>query len=164
MTLEIAAALIGLGGALLGGAISSVTTIVIHRSEREKHRREQSWDLRREAYTAIIGSLDRARAILDHIDEGYNVDAEAYDASEANQKATAQMIEFFYLARAAFHANRLMLSKAFIEKYDGLNTELDGASSPALAPPEKAAMAAEITRRMVGGMEELAISELGIVF
>jgi hypothetical protein len=162
MAFEIATALIGLGGALLGGAISSLTTIAIHYGQSEKHRRERSWDLRREAYTTIIGSLDRARAILEHIEEGYKQDPHGYDASEANGKASAQMIEFFHVARASFHANRLMLSKAFIGKYDELNSLLEEASNPDVGPVEKAGKAAEITRTKVGEMEDMAVAELGI--
>jgi gas vesicle protein len=159
---EIASALIGLGGVVIGGAISSVTTLLINRNERKKFRIDRSWDLRREAYTAIIGALDRARAILDHIDEGYREEPHAYDESEASKNASKQMIEQFHLARMAFHANRLMLSKAFASKYDKLNTELDAASSPNLAPPEKAAIASEIATRIVAELEELALIELGV--
>lgn len=74
------------------------------------------------------------------------------------------MTECLHVARHAFHANRLMLSRAFIGKYDGLNTELGTASESNLAPVEKAATAAEIAKRIVLEMEDLAASELGIAF
>ena len=62
MGLEVA--WIGFGGVVIGGLISSLTTWLLQLGERRKYRRERSWDLRREAYTTIIGSLDRARAWL----------------------------------------------------------------------------------------------------
>jgi gas vesicle protein len=162
MAFEITSALIGLGGAVIGGGISSATTLLIARSEREKYRRERSWDLRREAYTAIIGALDRARAITQHIDEGYSDDPHVWDASENNRKAQAQMVEYFHVARNAFHAHKLMLSKAFAAKYEEMNHGLGEADNPNLAPPEGADIAASVMQRIVPEMEELAMRELGV--
>lgn len=162
MPLEIATALIGLAGAIIGGGISSAVTVLIARSEREKYRRERSWDLRREAYTSIIGSLDRARAIVVHIDEGYDVNPEAWDASDANRKAQAQMIDYFHAARNAFHASRLVLSKAFIAKYEEMNPGLGEGDNPNLMPPEASDIAVAVMRRIVPEMEELAVRELGL--
>lgn len=162
MPFEIATALIGLGGAVVGGAISSATTLLIAHTEREKYRRERSWDLRREAYTAIIGALDRARAIARHIDDEYADNPHGWDASPANRKAQVQMVEFFHAAREAFHANKLMLSKAFVAKYDEMNRSLDESNNPNLAPPEIANIAASVMERVVPDMEELATRELGV--
>jgi len=162
MPAEVVTALIGLGGAVIGGGISSVTTILVARSEREKYRRERSWDLRREAYTKIIGALDRARAITAHIDDGYDDDPHAWDASEANKKASAQMVEYFHAARIEFHANRLMLSAAFVEQYERMNLELGEADNPNLLPPEGAEIAARVMSRIVPAMETLAKEELGV--
>lgn len=162
MPFEIATALIGLGGAVIGGAISSATTLLIARTEREKYRRERSWDFKREAYTTIIGALDRARAITQHIDDEYAEDPHGWDASPANRKAQGQMVEFFRAAREAFHANKLMLSKAFVAKYDEMNRSLDESNNPNLAPPEIADIAARVMERIVPEMEELAARELGV--
>lgn len=162
MAFEIESALIGLGGALLGGLISSGTTLLVQRGERKKFRFERAWDLRREAYTQIIGSLDRARAITEHIDSEYSDDPHGWDASENNRRAQAQMVEHFQAARAAFHANRLMLSRAFVTKYEEMNRELGESNHSNLAPPEGAAMAAQAMKRIVPEMEELAARELGV--
>ncbi len=162
MAFEIATALIGLGGAVIGGAISSTTTLLISRSEREKYRRERSWDLRREAYTVIIGALDRARAITLYIDDGYDDDPHAWHGSDEDRKAQAQMIEHFHAARGAFHAHKLMLSKAFVAKYNEMNESLGEADNPNLVPPESAEIAARIMQRIVPEMEELAMRELGV--
>lgn len=164
MAFEIATALIGLGGAVIGGGISSVTTILLARGEQKKFRRERSWDLRREAYTKIIGALDRARAICVHIDEGYADNPEAWFASEEKKKADQQMIEFFHTARFEFHANRLMLSSAFVAQYDEMNFGLGEADNQNLIPPESAEMAADIMKRIVPEMEALAKRELGVGF
>ena len=163
MPTDVVAALIGLAGAVVGGGISSVTTILIARSERAKFRRERSWDLRREAYTKIIGALDRARAITVHIDDGYDDDAHAWDASEANKASQAQMIEHFHAARIEFHANRLMLSSAFVAQYEKMNRELGEADNPNLIPPESAEIAASVMNRILPEMVALAKQELGVV-
>lgn len=162
MAFEIAAALIGLAGAAIGGGISSATTLLIARRDSERFRSERSWELRREAYTAIIGALDRARAITRHINEGYREDPHAWDESESNRKAQTQMIEFFHVARQAFHANRLMLSKAFVAKYDEMNHDLGEGENPDLAPPESADIAATVMARILPEMEQLALRELGV--
>lgn len=162
MAFEIASAVIGLAGALVGGAISSVTTLLIARGEREKYRRERSWDLRREAYTTIIGALDRARAIAQHIDDEYSDDPHGWDASENNRKAQTQMVEHFHAARNAFHSQKLMLSKAFVAKYEEMNRGLGAGDNPNLAPPESAEIAASVMRKIVPEIEELATRELGV--
>ena len=158
---DVLSALIGLGGAVIGGGISSLTTILITRSERQKYRRERSWDLRREAYTKIVGALDRARAIIVHIDERYHDDPHMWDASEANSAAQAQMIEHFHAARMEFHANRLMLSSAFVAQYEAMNRELREAND--LISPESAVVAARVMNRIVPEMEALAKHEIGVV-
>ena len=162
MAFEVTSALIGLTGALVGGAISSVTTILVHRSEGQRFRRERSWTARYEAYTKIIGSLDRARAILDHMDEEYGEDPHTYDASKRCREANAQMIEFFHAARTEFHANRLMLSRAFVAKYNQMNRDLEEAANPNLIPPESTEMSAAVMRRIVPEMHELAVKELEV--
>lgn len=164
MASEIATAVIGLAGAVIGGGISSLTTILVARGEREKFRRERSWDLKRVAYTKIIGALDRARAITSHIDDGYDDDPHAWDASEANKKAQEQMVEHFHAARIELHANRLVLSSAFVVQYEKMILALGEANNPNLIPPESAEIAAEVMNRMVPGMEALAKQELGVNF
>lgn len=72
------------------------------------------------------------------------------------------MVEFFRAAREAFHANKLMLSKAFVAKYDEMNRSLDESNNPNLAPPEIADIAARVMERIVPEMEELAARELGV--
>jgi hypothetical protein len=162
MAFELATAFIGLAGAVIGGGITSTATVLIARNERQKFRRERAWDLRREAYTIIIGSLDRASAITKHIDDEYGEDPHGWHASENNHKAQAQMIEFFHTAREAFHANRLVLSKAFVAKYEEMNCGLEEADNPNLVPPEAAELAASVMQRIVPEMEEVAIRELGL--
>jgi hypothetical protein len=162
MASEMVTALVGLAGAVIGGGISSLTAILIARSEREKYRRERSWDLRREAYTKIIGALDRARSITTHIANGYDDDPHAWDASVANRNAAKEMVGHFHVARAEFHANRLMLSPAFVVGYNRMNFELGEADNPNLLPPESATLAAEVMDRSVASMEALAKEELGV--
>jgi len=162
MAFEITSALIGLAGAVVGGGISSITTLLIAKTERQKYRRERSWDLRREAYTTIIGALDRARAIAKYIDMEYGNDPHGWDASESNRKAQSQLVEHFHAARESFHANRLMLSKAFVAKYDEMNDSLAEGSNPNLIPLETSEIAASVMHRIVPEMEQLAAKELGV--
>ncbi len=162
MALEITAALIGLAGALIGGGISSLTSVVIARGEREKYRHERSWDLRREAYTRIIGALDRSRAITAHIADGYNDDPHNWYKSKANENACAQMVEHFHAARSEFHASKLMLSDDFSSLYEQMNRSLAEVDNPNLAPPERADATAKLMKELVPRMEAMAKRELGV--
>lgn len=115
-----------------------------------------------EGYTTIIGALDRARAITQRIDDDYAEDPHGKDASPANRKAQGQMVKFFCAAWEAFHANKLMLSKAFIAKYDKMNRSLVESNNPNLALPEIADIAARVMERIVPEVEELAARELSV--
>lgn len=73
------------------------------------------------------------------------------------------MIEHFHAARIEFHANRLMLSSAFVAQYEKMNRELGEADNPNLIPPESAEIAASVMNRILPEMEALAKQELGVV-
>ncbi|MDV6332388.1 hypothetical protein [Asticcacaulis sp. 201] len=160
MALEIETALIALGGVVIGGSISSFTTLMVHRGERQKFRRERSWELRREAYTSIFGSLDRARDILAYINEAYKDDPHGYDASKERREAQGQMIELFQAARSTFHTNRLMLSKAFVSEYQYMLEQINEASCENLIPPEVAEKTLLAVQTALPRLELLARREL----
>lgn len=162
MAPDLASAFIGLAGAIVGGLISSSTAVLLHWRDRGKYREEHAWDTRRKAYTEIIGALDRARALAAHIDAEYQDDPHQWDASDNNRRAQVQMVEHFHAARAAFHANRLMLSRAFIAKYEQMNRDLGEGDNPNLIPPEAADIAAQVMERTVPDFEALAWKELGV--
>lgn len=162
MSYEIETSIIALGGVALGSIISSVTTLLINRSERQKYKQERSWELRREAYTSILGSLDRVRAILVHMNDRYQEDPHGYDASGERAKANAQLIDFFQAARGSLHANCLMLSKDFLREYDRMSKELSEAENGNLIPPESAEIAASAVQVGVERLDNLARRELGV--
>lgn len=155
---------IGLGGVVVGGLISSFTAWLIQLGERRKYRRERSWDLRREGYTGIIGSLDRARAILVLLDKGFDENPEGFPGSPHEVQASKQMIEQMQAARFAYHAQRLILSAGFIARYDTYLADMDAVQEANLNPPEKAHQAAMAIADAVADLETLASSELGFDF
>lgn len=162
MGLEVA--WIGFGGVVIGGLISSLTTWLLQLGERRKYRRERSWDLRREAYTLIIGSLDRARALLAYIETGFAENPEGFDGSEHERRASTQMIEQMQASRFAYHAQRLVLSRPFIERYDAYLAAMDDVQNANLPPPEKAEQASSTIAAAVTALEALAAAELGFDF
>lgn len=164
MSKEVVIALIGLGGVVVGGLISALTAWLIQRGERKKYKRERSWDLRREAYTAIIGSLDRARAILAMIDKSYTDDPHGFGGTPHEVQASKQMIEQMQAARFAYHAQRLILSIAFIARYDVYLAAMDAVQEADLAAPEKAQQAVAAISLAVTDLEQLASAELGFDF
>lgn len=164
MGLELDVAWIGLGGVVVGGLISGLTSWLVQLGERRKYRRERSWDLRREAYTGIIGSLDRARAVLVYIDKGYDENPQGFGGSEHEQRATKQMIEQMQAARFAYHAQRLILSQAFVARYETYLADMDSVQEANLDPPGKAHQAATVIADTVVALENLAAAELGFDF
>jgi hypothetical protein len=57
MALELQIAYIGLAGAVIGGAISSLTSWCVSQSERHKFAQDRIWDIRAETYTKLIATL-----------------------------------------------------------------------------------------------------------
>lgn len=161
MGLEIQVALIGLIGAIVGGGISSLTTLLISRSERKKFARERLWDQRREGYSKIISSLVTATNIATHMDEEYSDDPHGYDASERSRQAMAEYIAHMHSARDAFNAYRLVLSASFVEIYETAQRQLKAeAGNPNLVPPEGAEITGTIMKTAVTKLLEQAVSEL----
>lgn len=154
----------GLVGVVVGGLISGLTTWLVQLGERRKYRRERSWDLRREAYTEIIGSLDRARAILVVLDKGFEENPAGFGGTPHEAQASKQVIEQMQAARFAYHAQRLILSQAFIRRYEAYLAAMDVVQEANLDPPEKAHQAATAIADAVGALEILAAAELGFDF
>lgn len=158
---DILIALIALGGAVIGVAASTITTLLIHRNERHKFARERVWDLRRDAYTIIVAALIRANRLADHIDKEYSDDPYGYDASKEMRVATGQYIEAMHQARDAFYANRLMLSDQFAARYDAMIDELNfEVDNPNLVPPEKAEETARIITNGTDDLLGIALKEV----
>ena len=137
-----ATALIGLAGVVLGGLISSGTTWLMARSERMKFAREKLWDVRREAYMNVIGSLVQAKRLAKHMADQYDDDPHRYDASDELRRALTQFVDAFGAAQAAFVTNQLMLSTNFIDRFETLLHEVgDVNQNDNLLPPERARLA-----------------------
>lgn len=140
MALEIATALIGLGGVALGSIIPAAITLVTNRSERSKFQREKLWDVQREAYTSIVGSLVKARRIAEHIAVGYKNDAHGFDASPESRRALGQYQLHMQSAQDAFTTNQLVLSPEFIDMFEQMLRSLrDIAENPSSIAPDQAA-------------------------
>jgi len=158
---DILIALIALGGAVLGAAASTITTVIIHRNERHKYARERVWDLRRDAYTTIVAALVKANRLADHMDREYSDDPHGYNASKEMRVATGQYIEAMHQARDAFYANRLMLSDQFAARYDAMIGQLSfEAGNPNLVPPEQAEETARIITNGTDDLLSIALKEV----
>lgn len=161
MGLEIEVALIGLIGAIVGGGISSLTTLLIARSERKKFVRERLWDQRREGYSKIVSSLVAATNIAMHMDDEYSDDSHGYDASDAQRQAMAEFIAHMHSARDTFNSYRLVLSPSFVDLYDSIQTQLKNeAQNPNLAPPEGADIMATTMTNALPKLLAQAVKEL----
>lgn len=161
MALEIQVAVIGLAGALIGGAISSFTTWRISVSERNKFARERLWDLRREAYMKVIGSLYQAGRLATHMSERYSDDPHGFDESPDKQLALKQFGDSFDDAQFAFTSNMLLLSPTFSTAFEKMLRDLGRiADDPNLVPPEAADMLSERMQPQVELLTAMALSEI----
>jgi hypothetical protein len=137
MSLELEIAIIGLVGVVIGGGITALTTWAIAREERNKHKRERIWDLRRDAYMKIVASMVQAARLMEHINENYQSDPHGYDASEDTKQALSEFIESFKDARAVYTSNALLISKLFSEKFENIHDDISIIrANDNLIPPE----------------------------
>ena len=125
MSFEIVNAAIGLIGAVIGGGITSFTTWIIARGERTKHKRERIWDLRRDAYTKIIGSMVQANRLIGHVNKRYQFDAHESDSNVNVKQALNEFIDNFKNARDIFTSNSILISNEFSEKFESIHSKFD---------------------------------------
>lgn len=126
MAFEIGTALIGFGGVIIGGLISSGTTWFIARNERHKFARERTWDLRREAYTKIIGHLVAASSWAKLMNDNYKKGYPNYENSSAASGHGEQFSHFMKEAKKEYTINRLILSNGFAKTFDHMFAALEG--------------------------------------
>lgn len=158
---ELASALIGLAGAVVGGGITSFTTWVISRSEHGRFARERTWDIKREVYTKLLGSLVKAVRWAENIDRRYQDDPHRYDASNDVKKHGAHFVGFMQEAQDAFASNRLMISATIVKRFVQLQSELEDVSdNPNLAPPEQAELAHKALKAGFDALSDMAKKEI----
>lgn len=163
MGLDIQVAIIGLAGAIVGGAISSLTALGIARMERKKYARERLWELRREGYTQILASLIPASNIAKHISDEYERNPHGYDASDRMRAAMEQFDENLRASRAAFHSYRLVVSASFADDFIKMEWGLrEIAENPNLIPPEAAELMASLLKSTMVATLSQALNELEI--
>ena len=137
MPSEIVTAIFGLTGTMIGGAVTFLTTWVIARGELTKRKKERIWELRRDAYTKIIGSMTQATRLIEHINENYQSDPHGYDSSDDVKQASTEFSDSFKDARAVFTSNTLLLSSLFSEKFETIHNNVSNVEEdPNLTPPE----------------------------
>ena len=143
---EIAVAMIGLVGALVGGGLTSGTTWLIAHGDRTKFAREKVWEDKRQTYSKIIPVMVKVTRIASTINDGYQDDPHTFDASSYRVELGRQYAEAYGEMVDAFESGIIAISSAFFHRFDLLRDQLKrDADNPNLSPPEQA----EITHRLL---------------
>lgn len=123
----IVSALIGLGGALIGGGLTSGTTLLIDRGNRSRFSRERVWDERRGAYTKIIAAVADIKRQADEIAFNFSDEAggEKYYGSPALIAASTTRSNLERQLDRVVSNNRIILSTEMWRWHTRLQTELE---------------------------------------
>ena len=123
---DITSGLIGLGGVILGGSISSLSNYLLARAERKRFSRERIWDLRREVYTKIIAKMaeierDAEEDFLNFTDERGGDD---YQGSKAEDVSLKAIVIKEHELRDLILLNRITIGSAVAQWYATMINEL----------------------------------------
>jgi hypothetical protein len=155
-----------LGGTYLGSALnrrSALRTAVdLAALEQQRYAQDRLWDARRESYTSIIAGLRAADKLAKAVDEGYNsgeIHPEEYHASGGSTKQINELWTRWRETRAEFEDARLLLSDTFVERFERIQTDLDGIDEDDI-PPTVYARCAEILHEAIPALLTIAKAEI----
>lgn len=125
MSDSVVSAMIGLVGAVVGGGISALTNYLISKNTLDQYKQEKSWEVRKEAYSAIINGLTLAKNQALNILEGYAPHPDDWYGSNRYNETKGKIFENLKLSYDAFQKNRLFLSNDFIKQYEAMRDKMN---------------------------------------
>lgn len=97
-----------------------IGVVVGHMLNRGHNRREKIKDLRRVAYSSILSELASAQPAYDRAADEISEDPHAYHASERWDRHYEQISEHVVAARQYYTEQYLILSDAFISRWEAM--------------------------------------------
>lgn len=170
MDSTILAALISIAGALGGTYLgmrlnrsSAVKTALdLADVERHKYTQDRLWDHRKDSYTSIIAGLRATARLAKVVDDGYNdgeMHPEEYHGSEGSTKQINELWEKWRETKADYENARLLLSDAFVIRFEQLENDLDAVDHDDI-PPAVYSACEKVFRDAVPALLEIAKGEI----
>jgi hypothetical protein len=128
-----------LGGAAIGGLMG-------HWLSRDKHKRERTWEKRTEAMGEMLQAIHRAQMKFRGVKRFYDEDPHRADACDDVRRLTSAAYDELRKAEAAFRANFLFFSPAFVALYERHQEEYDAIDDHLLPPDLIDAVAEHLDR------------------
>jgi hypothetical protein len=134
----------------LGSLVTAIATVVcvvvantltLHRSHKEK-----TWDLRRQAYGAILSALGSVERICDSADEYIREDSDRYFREDYSARHNEQIAEHMSIARQRFSDDYLVFSDEFVALFEEFLKGLDHEDPWSLADEQYEAFAAVLRK------------------
>lgn len=124
----------------LGSIITAVATViavvVANKLSFARSNREKIWELRRQAYGAILAQLAAITRICEHADQYIQEDLMHYFHSERYTDDCTRTAEGMTAIRNRFSDDYLIISDPFIARMEDFLADLEG-DDPNATPPEE---------------------------
>lgn len=117
--------IIGIGGAVLGTIVGSAAT---HLTERNKHAREKTWEMKVEGYSVIVTSLCEMLSEAEQIQQFYDEDPHSAAADPAVEKHASAMWEAHRRAVKEFRGKSILFTDASVKVFRTFAEAIAGAA------------------------------------
>lgn len=161
----IVSALIGLGGALVGGGLTSGVTYITARSERDKFARDKLWEERRASYTSILNKLSACERAADTVNRGFNDGPPGsgydYHGGAAYRTDVSDLRAKHRALVNAINSNQLVATRTMADRVDRLTFDIAALEQDDLLPPEDAERTWEIYAEAEKDVRRIGKQDLG---
>ena len=112
------------------------STILVNRFNRDKHKRDRTWEKRTEAMSEMLQAIHRARMKFQSAKRNY--DEDAVRAHSSDDVAAIEAASYAELRKAdtAYRANFLFFSPAYVAMYEKHQDDYEAIDGHTLSPPE----------------------------
>jgi len=123
-------------GSLVTAAATVVCVVIANMLTFKRSSREKIWDLRRQAYGAILSALATVERICDSADEYIQEDEERYFHGDDYRRHNSQIAEQMSIARRRFADDYLVFSDEFVALFEKFTRALSDGDLFATPPEE----------------------------
>jgi len=123
-------------GSLVTAAATVVCVVIANILTLKRSSREKTWDLRRQAYGAILSALATVKRICHSAEEYIQEDEMRYFDSDHFPRHNSEIAEQLSIARRRFSDDYLVFSDEFVALFEKFTRALSGGDLFA-SPPEE---------------------------
>ena len=148
----------------LGNVVTAIATVisvvVANRLSFSQSGKAKLWDLRRQAFGAILSELASVERLCDVADSYIRENAYGYFHSETRTEHDTRIVEHIKTARQRFSDDYLIVSDAFIGLFEAFTTELEAGPPDDIFPLDHEHFAALVRKHrpllLAQGRSEMA--------